>query len=1369
MKKLALLFLLILPYFVQSQSVSGDELRIYGKASIGEDGSVQLDMNGNPVKNVLDPVDDQDVVTKKYLEDNVVVGDVPFVDFQVNEDNPVYKQARLWYDYLRAEMVFFDRVENLEFRTVGELSIRVINNSGSTINKGKAVYPTGSSGGFTTIDLALSSDYEKSRPVGFAKNTILNGEEGWVMLRGVLDSINTSLLSGGKIYLSPTEAGGVTNTLPSNGNFIILMGAVGVVDAISGVINVDPYINEYTAETISPRGWASTSNSIVTLNPITRTVTVDPTGDTDYIYEDGVKYEFGTVSETWADIEGTFDIYFDKGELKIEHNRTTSQVREIYSTKAGIGRHYWDAQNDSIVFANDMQHTFDMNGNTWATFWDLHKCTVLEGINITNISTGGTGNVNADAQFGNGAGIIRNQDIITSVPAVASTIGYDVFYRTGVSNWRLENVIGFPVFTTGTGRLAYNQNVGGVWQLTECTNGYYTLCHLFTSNTRSQYRTGVVMGQSQYATITAARTGAVTEIKNLVFSQFPIKELAPVATIIYETRDNYTNLVNARTVQSLDQSGNLVDFIDWRFSGVSGSGAGGAGGGSFLDDYDTPTVYTSSAGKGVVVNSTPDGLIFDNVVTSVNGVDLASPNYNIVLTANKVGENVTVGTGGTGTSAVVNVADNDNNSLNELQSLNNSKLNNSINLTISGGTGTTVTNIARTDFANTFTTNQTISGNLTVNGTGAVKVASGTTAQRPTPVNGQIRYDTDLSKIQTYENSAWKNFVTSTDQTNLSNYPKKNGIETISAQWTYTTSPLVPSATLREQAANLGNIWDAEMGLSWQGIVINFFNPTGGLPTTPNDGDRYISTATANGWIINNIYEWKDNDLVWIEAVSLNGFAAFVNNLATFYNYNGSNWIDFSVSPTVHATTHQNNGADEINVAGLSGVLADNQPTNRNLDWTGTFDGQEGSYYLNYANLTNKPTILTMVNGVDNRIVTSTSATGLNGESGMTYNGSTFAVNGDISCDQELKLTNAFLPLLSFNDGSGVSWNLSHSSNSFKIEYGLETSIKAIEDGGTELYYNNLKKAETTSTGLAVTGIQKLESGGIDGILADNILFAPTGFATTVNHRMRSSHSIVRNSNYLNIETSTGTTGVYNNNQLVLRGNGFIGIGVLSPSVALDVSGAITATGNISMNQSLNSGLLIGNTSAANKWLIGSRNAIDAGSDNDLALYSRDGHVTLWDDGAVNLATTSAGIAVTGTITATGDITSTSDIRKKNLKYYLNNNYLPHIISLSPIAYTMKDTTLSEKTNFGFSAQEVQASFPEWVHEDGEGWLSLDYGKMGAVLAVQGIKELNTKLEKENKQLRDDIKSLQESVKMINQLITSKELDTLIFKTKKQQ
>ena len=50
----------------------------------------------------------------------------------------------------------------------------------------------------------------------------------------------------------------------------------------------------------------------------------------------------------------------------------------------------------------------------------------------------------------------------------------------------------------------------------------------------------------------------------------------------------------------------------------------------------------------------------------------------------------------------------------------------------------------------------TVAGNLTVNGTGSVKVASGTTAQRPgTPVNGMIRYNSDLAAFEGYQAGAW--------------------------------------------------------------------------------------------------------------------------------------------------------------------------------------------------------------------------------------------------------------------------------------------------------------------------------------------------------------------------------------------------------------------------------------------------------------------------------------------------------------------------------------------------------------------------------------------------------------------------------------
>jgi hypothetical protein len=48
------------------------------------------------------------------------------------------------------------------------------------------------------------------------------------------------------------------------------------------------------------------------------------------------------------------------------------------------------------------------------------------------------------------------------------------------------------------------------------------------------------------------------------------------------------------------------------------------------------------------------------------------------------------------------------------------------------------------------------SGNVTMSGTGALKVANGTTAQRPTPATGQIRYNTTLGALESYVQGVWQ-------------------------------------------------------------------------------------------------------------------------------------------------------------------------------------------------------------------------------------------------------------------------------------------------------------------------------------------------------------------------------------------------------------------------------------------------------------------------------------------------------------------------------------------------------------------------------------------------------------------------------------
>lgn len=56
----------------------------------------------------------------------------------------------------------------------------------------------------------------------------------------------------------------------------------------------------------------------------------------------------------------------------------------------------------------------------------------------------------------------------------------------------------------------------------------------------------------------------------------------------------------------------------------------------------------------------------------------------------------------------------------------------------------------------TFGSTVGIAGKLTLSGTGAAKINVGTTAQRPAvPVNGDIRYNSELTKYEGYSNGAW--------------------------------------------------------------------------------------------------------------------------------------------------------------------------------------------------------------------------------------------------------------------------------------------------------------------------------------------------------------------------------------------------------------------------------------------------------------------------------------------------------------------------------------------------------------------------------------------------------------------------------------
>lgn len=89
--------------------------------------------------------------------------------------------------------------------------------------------------------------------------------------------------------------------------------------------------------------------------------------------------------------------------------------------------------------------------------------------------------------------------------------------------------------------------------------------------------------------------------------------------------------------------------------------------------------------------------------------------------------------------------------------------------------------------------------------------------------------------------------------------------------------------------------------------------------------------------------------------------------------------------------------------------------------------------------------------------------------------------------------------------------------------------------------------------------------------------------------------------------------------------------------------------------------------------------------------------------------TCSGNITVGGNLVANGEITSYSDKRLKTDIQSLVNREL-----LNPVTY-IKDN----KQQIGFIAQEVQEIYPELISEDTNGYLSLNYQQLTAVLSAQ--------------------------------------------------
>jgi hypothetical protein len=344
-------------------------------------------------------------------------------------------------------------------------------------------------------------------------------------------------------------------------------GANGSNELVPTQYAVREYIDQINSAANEPTGLPARSDNTIAMGVDgTDVFSIQPTGDYFDYFLRGQRYRVESKQTvTISDVEGIHYVYFDAtGNLT---ETTTFNVNLIYSL-GYVAVIYWDATNKKHIYMGDERHGISMSGDTHLNLHLSQGTIYVDGLGIGDITTDSTSATASDAQLSVTSGTIYDEDLIHVISQADAPANIPMFYLDGSGNWRREDADDYPVVNTGTGRVAWNNTSSG---LSEATDGYFVLTHIFATNDPDQEIVGIV-GQAQHASISAARDAAESEINTIVAADLPFEEFVAIGTVIFETDDTFGNAVKA-VIRSTNSGG---DYQDWRFSKITpviGSGS----------------------------------------------------------------------------------------------------------------------------------------------------------------------------------------------------------------------------------------------------------------------------------------------------------------------------------------------------------------------------------------------------------------------------------------------------------------------------------------------------------------------------------------------------------------------------------------------------------------------------------------------------------------------------------------------------------------------------------------------------------------------------------------------------------------------------
>ena len=177
-------------------------------------------------------------LTGSLLLSQSYISSPDYIDFNILAATPAQQEGRLFWNSDNKTLQL-DVEQNFHTDINQQMLVRVVNKTGADIPIGHVVYISGSQGNRPGI--ALSSwegDPTSAATVGFTAKDIAKNNNGYVITRGILDGLNTSMFAvGDRLFLS--SSGDFTNIPPDAPLHEVRLGRVIVSDATNGSIYVD--------------------------------------------------------------------------------------------------------------------------------------------------------------------------------------------------------------------------------------------------------------------------------------------------------------------------------------------------------------------------------------------------------------------------------------------------------------------------------------------------------------------------------------------------------------------------------------------------------------------------------------------------------------------------------------------------------------------------------------------------------------------------------------------------------------------------------------------------------------------------------------------------------------------------------------------------------------------------------------------------------------------------------------------------------------------------------------------------------------------------------------------------------------------------